>query len=277
MSRHGTRPFFSFGQFDFFGPGSDRADITGSGRTIYDFFGNDRFTISGNNNLFLDYFGNDRIDVRGNGNTVDAGFGNDVVRTFGNNSVVNGGGGNDRLVGGHGNDSLWGGAGNDVIRTGAGDDYALGGAGNDVTDTGSGLGIHFGGAGNDTFVIGADIVGNGQADTVIALDFGNGSDRLQVAPEILSDIASITQGQVDLAPVLAAYAAEGLGVGDVGARLAQTFSGAEIFGEVADFLSRFTPNASGQILADATTVTTNGGDTIIALGVTQDQLLAAVA
>ncbi|WP_406856694.1 calcium-binding protein [Alsobacter sp. KACC 23698] len=277
MPYHRTSPLFSSGPFDAFGPGSNNAEISDNGRTVIDLFGNDRFVISGNDNLLIDYFGNDRIEIRGNGNTVDAGFGDDVVRTFGNNTVVNGGGGDDRLFGGDGNVSLWGGRGNDVIRTGAGNDYALGGAGDDVTDTGSGLGIHFGGAGNDTFVIGADIVGNGQKDTVIALDFGNGSDRLQVAPEILGDIASITEGKVDLVPVLAAYDADGLGVADVGARLAHTFLGAETFAEVAEFLSQFTPNESGQILVDATIVTTNGGDTIIALGVTQDQLLAAVA
>ena len=78
-------------------------------------------------------------------------------------------------------------------------------------------------------------------------------------------------------PVLAAFEAEGLGVPEVGARLSQTFGGAQAFGEVAAFLAQFHPNAQGQILVDATTVTTNEGDTIIALGVTPDQLLAAVA
>ena len=112
-----------------------------------------------------------------------------------------------------------------MIRTGKGADYALGNQGNDLTDTGEGLGIHFGGAGADTFFIGQEIVGNNAQDTVIALDFGNGHDRLDIAPEILSNIASIEEGKVDLVPVLAAFDAGGARRSRGGQRLSQTFLG----------------------------------------------------
>jgi hypothetical protein len=63
----------------------------------------------------------------------------------------------------------------------------------------------------------------------------------------------------------------------VGQRLSETFLGDQAFREVASLLAQFAPNEQGQVLVDATTVTTKEGDTIIALGVTEDQLLAAVA
>jgi hypothetical protein len=90
-------------------------------------------------------------------------------------------------------------------------------------------------------------------------------------------MSQASRGQVDLVPVLAAFEAEGLGVPEIGQRLSQTFLGDLAFREVASFLAQFPANEQGQILVDATTVTTNEGDTIIALGVTEDQLLAAVA
>ncbi len=240
------------------------------------FNGNDFATVFGNNQLVFTRGGDDFVAVIGNNGTIDTGTGNDTVVTLGNNTVVFGGEGNDTLRGGPGNDSLWGGNGNDIIITGAGDDYALGGKGDDLTDTGTGLGIHFGGAGNDTFRIGAEIVGNGQKDTIIALDFGNGNDKLQIAPEILAHVASVKGGPIDLAPVLAQFAAEGLGVAEVGRRLGLTEGGSAAFQEVATFLAQFHPNAQGQILVDGTTVTTTEGDQIIALGVTPDQLLKAI-
>jgi hypothetical protein len=243
----------------------------------YGSFGNDRITAGEDGSVAFTGFGRDTVQVRADDVTVDLGFGKDVVRTFGDDAVVNGGFGRDRLMGGDGTDSLWGNFGDDVIRTGKGADYALGNQGNDLTDTGEGLGIHFGGDGDDTFFIGQEIVGNNAQDTVIALDFGNGHDRLDIAAEILADIASIEEGEVDLVPVLAAFEAEGLGVAEVGQRLSQTFLGEQAFREVARFLDQFPPNEQGQVLVDATTVTTKEGDTIIALGVTQDQLLAAVA
>ncbi|WP_114948297.1 calcium-binding protein [Microvirga calopogonii] len=252
-------------------------DDFGLGCWLYGNFGNDRVTVDEDGSLVSTGFGRDRVRVEADDVTVDLGFGNDRVRTFGDDTVVNGGLGHDKLLGGDGADSLWGNFGNDVIRTGKGADYALGNWGNDLTDTGEGLGIHFGGAGDDTFFISREIVGNNAQDTVIALDFGNGHDRLDIAPEILADIANINEGPVDLVPVLAAFEAEGLGVPEVGERLSQTFLGDLAFREVASFLEQFTSNEQGQILVDATTVTTNEGDTIIALGVTKDQLLAAVA
>ncbi len=238
---------------------------------------NDLITVGQKSSLVFAGAGNDVVLVKADDVTVDAGRDNDVVQTFADDAVVNGGRGNDVLRGGDGNDSLWGNVGNDVIQTGKGSDYALGGQGNDFTDTGEGLGIHFGGAGNDVFFIGREIVGNGAKDTVIALDFGNGADRLSVAPEILASIATLEEGKVDLVPVLAAFEAEGLGVAEVGQRLGLTTDGAAAFDEVASFLARFQPNEQGQILVDATTVTTTEGDQIIALGVTPDQVLAAVA
>ncbi len=240
-------------------------------------FGNDRLTVDEDGSVVFTGFGRDTVQVRADDVTVDLGFGRDTVRAYGDNTVVNGGFGRDLLLGGDGTDSLWGNFGDDVIRTGKGADYALGNWGDDLTDTGEGLGIHFGGTGSDTFFIGREIVGNHAQDTVIALDFGNGQDKLDIAPEILANIASVKEGQVDLVPVLAAFAADGLGVSEVGQRLSQTFLGDQAFDEVARFLEQFPPNEQGQILAGATTVTTTEGDTIIALGVTKDQLLAAVA
>jgi hypothetical protein len=239
-------------------------------------FGNDRVTVDEDGSVVFTGFGRDTVRVRADDVTVDLGFGRDTVRTYGDDAVVNGGFGRDHLVGGDGTDSLWGNFGDDVIRTGKGADYALGNGGDDLTDTGEGLGIHFGGSGNDTFFIGREIVGNNAQDTVIALDFGNGHDRLDIAPEILANVASINEGAVDLVPVLAAFAAEGLGVPEVGQRLSQTFLGEQAFHEVASFLEQFPPNEQGHVLVDATTITTKEGDTIIALGVTQEQLLAAI-
>jgi hypothetical protein len=242
----------------------------------YGSFGNDRITAGEDGSVAFTGFGRDTVQVRADDVTVDLGFGRDVVRTYGDDAVVNGGFGRDLLLGGDGTDSLWGNFGNDVIRTGKGADYALGNQGNDLTDTGEGLGIHFGGAGADTFFIGQEIVGNNAQDTVIALDFGSGHDQLDIASEILSNIASLEEGKVDLVPVLAAFEAEGLGVPEVGQRLSQTFLGEQAFREVASLLAQFPLNEQGQVLVDATTVTTNEGDTIIALGVTQDQLLTAI-
>lgn len=259
--------FPTFPSFDF----SDFAKAFSGG------LGNDTITITKANKLVFAGFGNDHVNVRANNVTVDAGFGNDTVRTFKDDAVVNGGFGNDKLIGGKGNDSLWGNNGNDVIRTGKGSDYALGGRGNDLTDTGEGLGIHFGGKGNDTFFIGKEIVGNGAKDTVIALDFGNGNDKLDVAPEILAKVATVSDSKVNLVPVLAAFDAEGLGVAEVGQRLAKTFLGAQAFAEVSSFLGQFQPDAQGKILVDSAMVTTTEGDRIIALGVTSEQVLAAVA
>lgn len=240
-------------------------------------FGNDGVTVDQDSSVVFTGFGRDTVEIRADDVTVDLGFGRDVVRTFGDDAVANGGFGRDYLLGGDGTDSMWGNFGDDVIRTGKGADYALGNQGDDLTDTGEGLGIHFGGAGDDTFFIGKEIVGNEAQDTVIALDFGNGQDRLDIAPEILANIAGIEEGQVDLVPVLAAFEAEGLGVPEVGQRLSQTFLGDLAFNEVASLLAQFPTNEQGQVLVDATTVTTNEGDTIIALGVSQDQLLAAVS
>jgi RTX calcium-binding nonapeptide repeat (4 copies) len=241
-------------------------------------FGNRDFVLAINDDkLISTRGGNDFITTLGDNNTVDAGAGNDKVIALGDDNVVFGGAGKDYLRGGAEDDSLWGGAGNDTIRTNGGNDYALGGKGNDFTDTGTGLGIHFGGAGNDTFSIGKEIVGNHAKDVVIALDFGNGADRLDVAPEILAKVASAVGGPVDLVPVLAAFEASGLGVAEVGQRLGLTSGGSAAFNEVATFLAQFQPNEQGQILVDATTVTTTEGDVIIALGVAPDDLLAAVA
>lgn len=251
-------------------------DDFGLDYSLYGSFGNDKVTVNDDGSVVYAGFGRDTVRVRADDVTVDLGFGRDIVRTYGDDTVVNGGFGRDSLLGGDGTDSLWGNFGNDLIRTGKGADYALGNHGNDLTDTGEGLGLHFGGAGNDTFFIGREIVGNNVQDTVIALDFGNGHDKLDIAPEILANVASIEEGQVDLVPVLAAFEAEGLGVPEVGQRLSQTFLGDLAFREVASFLEQFPPNDQGEILVEATTVTTNQGDTIIALGVTQDQLLAAI-
>jgi hypothetical protein len=240
-------------------------------------FGNDVIRVTEDETFVFAGCGRDKVIIRGDDNTVDLGFGQDTVQGFGDNTVVNGGSGGDRLIGRTGDDSFWGNFGNDVIRTGKGSDYALGGFGNDLTDTGEGLGIHFGGAGADTFVIGREIVGNGAADTVIALDFGNGNDSLRIAPEILDNVASVEGGPVDLVPVLQAFDEAGLGVEEVGRRLADTFDGRRAFREVESFLDRFEANNEGQILVDATTVTTNEGDVIIALGITPEQLTAALA
>jgi hypothetical protein len=283
------------GRVSFVGFASDDIVVTGNGLSINAGFGRDNLTITaanvtadlgfGNDNVTIlgagakvDLgFGNDSATVLANDATLDLGFGNDRIVSRGDDVVVNGGFGTDTLIGGAGDESFWGGAGNDTIRMGGGSDYALGGRGNDLTDTGEGLGIHFGGAGNDTFFIGKEIVGNNATDTVIALDFGNGRDKLDIAPEILVKIATITEGKVDLVPVLAAYEAAGLGVPEVGQRLQNTLGGPEVFGEVASLLAQFQPNAQGQVLVDATTVTTTEGDVVIALGITQSQLLAAVA
>ncbi|UVF21612.1 calcium-binding protein [Microvirga terrae] len=213
-------------------------------------FGNDRVTIDEDGSVVFTGFGRDTVRVRADEVTVDLGFGRDVVRTYGDDIVVNGRFGRDRLLGGDGADSLWGNFREDVIRTGKGADYALGNQGNDLTDTGESLGIHFGGAGNDTFFIGQEIVGNGARDTVIALDFGNGRDRLDIAPEILANVARVEEGKVDLVPVLAAFEAEGLGVPEVGQRLSQTFLGDLAFREVARFLEQFPPNEQGLTALD---------------------------
>ncbi len=259
-------PTSPFGSGSFFG-----SDVFRSS-----FGDRDTVRVNGDDRTIFTREGSDNITVLGDNNTIDAGSGRDGVFVFGDDNVVFGGAGADLLIGGAGTDSLWGGDGNDEIRTNNGADYALGGRGDDLTDTGNGLGIHFGGEGADTFFIGKEIVGNGQKDTVIALDFGNGADRLSIAPEILANIASVTGGKIDLAPVLAAFEAEGLGVAEVGQRLGLTDGGSAAFGEVAAFLAQFPANADGQILVDGTTVTSTEGDVIIALGVTPDQLLAAV-
>lgn len=267
-----TNPFPSFPSFPAFPGFGEPEDVQ-----ILSSFGDRQIVrVNGDNELVFTHGGVDNITVIGDENTIDAGSGNDLIFTRGNNTVVFGGAGSDGLSGSVGNDSLWGGDGNDIIVTGGGNDYALGGRGNDLTDTGTGLGIHFGGAGSDTFRIGKEIVGNGEKDVVIALDFGNGADKLQIAPEILANIASVKGGAIDLAPVLAQFASEGLGVAEVGQRLGLTDGGSAAFGEVAAFLAQFPPNAQGQILVDGTTVTSTEGDVIIALGVTPDQLLAAV-
>lgn len=241
--------------------------------------GGDLFLLFRNNLTFDAGGGNDYVVTNARGATIDLGTGNDFGISFGTDTVIDGGAGDDQLFGSSGEtvDSLWGNVGDDIIRAGGGSDYALGGQGNDLTDTGEGLGIHFGGAGNDTFFIGREIVHNGKSDTVIALDFGNGNDRLAIAPEILARVASVEGGQVDLAPVLAQFAAEGLSVEEVGVRLTRTDLGAEAFSDVAAFLANFSPDAQGCVLTEGTTVTTLDGDVIIALGVTPDQLLAAVA
>jgi len=256
--------------------GDDRITVLGDNAFVNSGAGNDRVISSGDDGFLRTLFGRDTVVAGGDRTTVDAGDQADLVVVTGNDTVVNGGNGNDVLRGSGGVDSLWGGAGDDVISTGGGTDYALGGAGNDVTDTGTGLGIHFGGAGNDTFRIGANILNNNAVDTVIALDFGAG-DTLQIAPSVVAAIDTTVEGQVDIAPVLAAFTAAGLSVEEAGQRLSQTAGGVAIFNEVTAFLAPFTANAQGQVFVPATTVTLDTGDVIIAVGVTQAALLDLLA
>ncbi|CAA9288879.1 MAG: hypothetical protein AVDCRST_MAG27-4520 [uncultured Craurococcus sp.] len=67
-----------------------------------------------------------------------------------------------------------------------------------------------------SFFNGRKIASNHAVGIVIALDFGRHNDRLAVAPEVLARVAAVEGGQVDLAPILARCAAEGLSVEEAG-------------------------------------------------------------
>ncbi|MCW2240173.1 calcium-binding protein [Azospirillum canadense] len=218
--------------------------------------------------------GNDLIDGGPGFNLMSGGDGNDVLLAGPDENLMLGGNGADQLVGNNGSDAMLGGAGDDTLFGGKGLDLAIGGAGNDLMDTGEGLGVHFGGAGSDTFRIGNDILNNGQADRVVALDFKAGEDKLDLGSGILGAVTRIEDTTIDLRPLVEAAQKTGFFSNDLPSRLGKLDDVGGAQGDATGALSFFTPNELGFVDAKGVSVFLQGGDRIDVVGVTRDQLLS---
>lgn len=245
---------------------------TAQAETLNGGAGSDLIFGNGGNDTINGKAGNDVISGGAGFNLMSGGDGNDVLLAGPDENLMLGGAGNDQLVGGNGADAMVGGAGDDTLFGGKGLDLAIGGAGNDLMDTGEGLGVHYGGAGSDTFRIGNEILNNGQADRVVALDFKPGEDKLDLGSGILGAVTNIQDTTIDLKPLIDAAQKTGFFSNDLVSRLGKLddTGGAET--EATGALSFFTPNAQGGIDAKGTSVFLQGGDRIDVVGVTRSEL-----
>jgi len=96
----------------------------------------------------------------GKENVVAGNAGDDHLRGRGKSDLLLGGKGNDKIFGANGHDELYGGQGKDYVNGGNGRDTVSGGRGDNTLK---------GGNGNDTFVINADLAGEGR-DTIVDFD-----------------------------------------------------------------------------------------------------------
>lgn len=222
--------------------------------------------------------GGDDSVVGGTGrDRVLGGAGHDSLWGNGDDDVLRGGGGQDTLVGGDGDDALSGGAdadsmfgrhGGDILRGGRGHDYMSGGGGRDVLDGGRRADYLIGGRGDDHIDGGAgdDELGGDDGDDVLSggdgddwLNGGGGDDRIDG------------------------------GTGDdrlVGGAGADVFAFAT--GAGADTVADFEPGIDSLAFRQADDLSdlalqdsdgglriTVGGDSVLIVGVTAEQILAA--
>lgn len=180
---------------------------------------------------------NDTLKGGSGDDTLGGGDGNDLM--FGNagDDNLNGGNGEDTLIGGDNNDTLEGKSGSDEIRGGSGNDRAKGGADNDTLEGDSGNDLLFGNLGDDLLLGGTGrdtLIGGDDNDT---LEGGSGADEIRgdagsdvmsggseadkfvfrkghnadvildfnAAEDMLRLEASLTDGETDVAQILATY------------------------------------------------------------------------
>jgi Ca2+-binding RTX toxin-like protein len=259
----------------FGGHGNDRLFGEAGDDLIYGQAGNDTIFGGDGDDILDGGSGHDTIFGGTGQNVISGGIGNDRIFLQSGVNAAFGANGDDRISGSDGIDAIFGGAGRDVIHTGDGADFdiAAGGAGDDILNTGTGAGAHIGGAGRDTFRIDAGILSNGAVDQILAVDFNAAEDRLVIDQAVIAAATSISDIDLDLAPILAIVAGSGLLGAELAALRAQVNDGRALERDIG-FLTTFTPDQNGQILVDAAQVTLNTGDTIIALGVTAADLTA---
>lgn len=251
--------------------GTNRADTLNGGAgsdLIFGYEGND--TLNGK-------AGNDVIEGGPGFNLISGGDGNDVLLAGPDTNLLLGGNGTDLLVGNNGDDALIAGVGDDTLFGGKGLDLAIGGDGNDVMDTGEGLGAHYGGAGSDTFVIGNDILNNGTADRVVALDFKAGEDKLNLGSGILGAVTRIEDTTIDLKPLVEAAKKTDFFTDNPTSRLGSLDGVSSAEADARGALSFFTPNSQGAVDAKGVSVFLQGGDRIDVVGVSRNDLLSLLS
>jgi serralysin len=155
--------------------------------------------------------GHDYLQGNAGNDELNGGVGNDRLYGGADNDTSRGNEGRDLLQGGKGNDTVDGGEDNDTVRGGADDDYLLGGVGDDELAGGNGQDTLVGGSGadrltgalgDDRFVFGGGEVGIDPWATDHILDFGQGTDRIQLGfavGQVLYGNADSTSAAFDLA------------------------------------------------------------------------------
>ena len=239
--------------------------------------GNDVLLAGSGDDVLNGGAGDDVLDGGSGINLLSGGDGNDVLLAGPDANLMLGGDGADQLVGNNGVDAMLGGAGDDVLFGGRGTDAVIGGAGADVLDTGMGLGVHHGGEGSDTFRIGNDILDNGQADRIIALDFTAGEDLLELGDGIIEAVTGVQDAEIDLSPVVQAVEDSGLvDVESLAAHLGALEGGGTLAAEAGGALSFFTPDTAGNVTAAGASVFLRDGDRIDVVGVSREALLGVI-
>ena len=126
---------------------------------------------------------NDVIDGTGGDDIIFAGDGNDIVCGEGGNDIIYGGGAGDHLYGDRGNDQLfgqllddhlYGGPDNDLLVGGHGVDIMKGGGGNDWLRGGTNRDVYDGGGGSQDVASFLTATPNGNDNTGVTVDLGNG-------------------------------------------------------------------------------------------------------
>jgi len=262
------------------------ADTSTTGAIVQGTAQADTLNGGANSDLILGYEGNDTLNGKAGNDVIDGGpgfnlisggDGNDVLLSGPDTNLLLGGNGADQLIGNNSDDALIAGAGDDTLFGGNGFDLATGGDGNDLMDTGEGLGVHYGGAGSDTFRIGNDILNNGAADRVVALDFKAGEDKLDLGSGILGAVTRIEDTTIDLRPLVEAAQRTDFFTDNPMSRLAALDGVTSAETDANGALSFFTPNDQGFVDAKGVSVFLQGGDRIDVVGVTRSDLLSLLS
>jgi hypothetical protein len=156
---------------------------------------------------------------------------------------------------------------NSVFDGGTGDDTLLGTDGNDLMNAGAGLGIHVG-AGADIFAVGPDILGNGQTDLVVVLDFNAAIDSLVLDGAVLAQVASVEAFTYDIRFALDQLRADSV-TGQIALDLVAAAGEANLAAELAPL---FATEAGGAAPVAGSLVRLEEGDQIFVAGVNPAQL-----
>ena len=135
------------------------------------------------------------------------------------------------------------------------------------------MGAHFGGAGSDTFRIGNDILNNGKADRVVALDFKAGEDKLDLGSGILGAVTRIEDTTIDLKPLVDAAKKTDFFTDNPTSRLSALDGASSAVTDANGVLSFFKSNSQGAVDAKGASVFLQGGDRIDVVGVSRSDLL----